>query len=688
MNIKSSSHLDFFQQRLPYVGSGLYDTISVFVIGVGTGLMVVGFKKAIALINHYAFGPLRETLPGGSWNLLLVPLIGGLVVGLLQQYLVRPEKYHGVSSIMVSIALGNGRLPYKHTPIKVLTSALSIGFGASVGPEDPSVQIGANWGSFVARKLRVDESRLPTLVAMGAASGIAAAFNAPIAGVFFSLELLLGHLHAGAIGMVLFGAVLSSVVTQALVGATPAFSIPAYAFSSPLELIFYLGLGLLAGLTAFAYIKAIYLAHDAMHRSLLPRWLRPILIGGLVGLAGMRFPQIFGDSYETISEILRGEQLIIWLLLTLLLLKIVLTALSLAAGFIGGVFAPSLFLGAALGGAYGALIARFFPGLGIQPSAFALVGMAAVLAGTVHAPLTAIMLLFEMTNDYRIILPLMFAVAVSLLTSRWLHPTSVYETSLQRDGLHIHRGQDIDILEALSVEEVMDRSPLTIPWDTPLAQIHLLFDRAHAHGLPVVDSDGRLYGVVTLSDLENAVHDSPENLKRPVRDFCSRKLIVAHPDESVHQALKRMGMYDIGRMPVVLRDDPTRIVGWLSRMDIIQAYQMALSRYKLTRHRANQIKLGLISGVSVFEFVVASHSPLAHKKLKDINLPEYSLVASIERQGNIIIPHGNARLLPGDLVAVISHDNDRETLEQLFHGPKEAAVPEPRQTTPNRTAQS
>ncbi len=673
MKIRSSSRWDFFQQHLPYVGSGLYDTISVFVIGVGTGLMVIGFKQSIAFINRYAFGPLREALPGGNWSILFVPLIGGLIVGLLQQFWVRPEKYHGVASIMVSIALANGRLPYKRAPVKVLTSALSIGFGASVGPEDPSVQIGANWGAFVARKLRVDESRLPTLVAMGAASGIAAAFNAPIAGVFFSLELLLGHLHAGAIGMVLFGSVLSSVVTQALVGATPAFPIPAYAFGSPLELVFYLGLGLLAGLTAFAYIKAIYLAHDHLHHSRLPRWLRPVLIGALVGLAGVSFPQVFGDSYETISEILRGEQLVIWLLLTLLLLKIVLTALSLSAGFIGGVFAPSLFLGAALGGAYGVFIARLFPGLHIQPSAFALVGMAAVLAGTVHAPLTAIMLLFEMTNDYRIILPLMFAVAVSLFTSRWLHPASVYETGLRRDGLHIHRGQDIDILEALSVEEVMDRSPLTVPWDTPLGQIHLLFDKAHSHGLPVVDDQGRLFGVITLSDLENAVHDSPDNLKRPVRDFCSRKLVVAHPDESVHQALKRMGMYDIGRMPVVQREDPTRIVGWLSRMDIIQAYQMALSRYKLTRHRANQIKLGLISGVSVFEFVVDKHSPLAHKKLKEIELPQYSLIASIERQGNIIIPHGNARLLPGDLVAVISHDNDREALERLFRG-KQAVV--------------
>ncbi len=669
-----ASRFVFLQQHLPYIGNGLYDTISVFIIGVGAGLMVVGFKKLIGLITHLSFGPLYEALPGGNWRVLFIPLLGGVFVGILQQFFIKPEKYHGVSGIMVAIALANGRLPYKQAPTKVFASALSIGFGASVGPEDPSVQIGANWGAFIARKLGVDESRLPTLVAMGAASGIAAAFNAPIAGVFFSLELLLGHLQAGAIGMVLFGAVLSSVVTQALVGATPAFIIPPYAFNSPLELAFYLGLGLLAGTTAFAYVKAIYLAHDKMHQSRLPRWLRPILAGALVGIAGIRFPQLFGDSYETISEILRGEQLVIWLLLALLLLKILLTALSLSAGFIGGVFAPSLFLGAALGGAYGAFIAQAFPGMHIQPSAFALVGMAAVLAGTVHAPLTAIMLLFEMTNDYRIILPLMFAVAISLFVSRWLHPTSVYETSLQRDGLRIHRGQDIDILEALSVEEVMDRNPPTVPWDMPLGQIHLLFDRAHTHGLPVVDDQGALYGIITLSDLENAINDSAENLKRPVRAFCSRKLIVTYPEESVHQALKRMGMYDIGRMPVVERENPSHIVGWISRMDIVHAYQMALSRYKLTRHRANQIKLGLISGVSVFEFVLHENSPLAHKKLKEIQLPQYSLIASIERQGNIIIPHGNERLLPGDKVAVISHDNDRQPLERLFRGEEEAVV--------------
>lgn len=661
----------YFENNFPFIGNGIYDTISVFLVGVLTGLLVIVFKKAIALTSRFAFGKLLPALSNAlfreaHWPIFLIPLIGGLLVGLLHHFFIKPEKYHGVSSIMASIALANGRLPYKRTPIKILASVLSIGFGASVGPEDPSVQIGANLGSFVAQKLRIDETRTQTLVAMGAASGIAAAFNAPIAGVFFSLELLLGHLNASAIGMVLFGAVLSSVVSQALVGTSPAFPIPAYAFHNPIELIFYLGLGLLAGITAYLYIRGIYAAHDLFHHSSMPRWLRPALIGGLIGVVGIWYPQVFGDSYETIAGILAGKELVISLLLILLCLKIVLTALSLSAGFIGGVFAPSLFLGAALGGAYGAALAHWFPGLQIQPSAFALVGMAAVLAGTVHAPLTAILLLFEMTNDYRIILPLMFAVAVSLFTSKRLHPTSVYETSLARDGLHIRHGQDIDILESLTVGEVMDPKPMTINWNVPMKHVHAFFDKAHSHGLPVVDDNGNLFGVITLTDLENALTDGQENLKKPVRLFCSRKLVTVTPEETVHTALRRMGMYDIGRVPVVNRDNPQQLVGWLSRMDIIQAYQKALARYKLTRHRANQIKLGLITGVSVFEYTVHPNSPLAGKKLKDIQLPLYSLIASIDRDDKIIIPHGDATLQPGDKVAVISHDNDSEALKALF----------------------
>ncbi len=666
--MKQNRFSALWQNNFPFWGNGLYDTLNVLIVGLGTGFLVILFKKLIHFISEGAFGSIKEIFAAHTYAIVLVPILGGAIVGLLQHFLIEPERHHGVAAIMESLALADGRLNYKKAPIKVLTSALSIGFGASVGPEDPSVQIGANLGAWAAKKFRVTNGNGKMLVAMGAASGIAAAFNAPIAGVFFSLEILLGQISASSVGLILFGAVLSSIVTQAMVGTSPAFPIPTYTINSPVEFVLYLGLGLLAGLIAFIYIKGIYLAHDVMHHSRIPRWLRPILIGALLGLVGIKFPQIFGDSYETIGQILNGQDLILWLLIVLLFLKILMTTLSLGAGFIGGVFAPSLFLGAALGGAYGVAMRMLFPALYIQPSAFALVGMAAVLAGTVHAPMTAIMLLFEMTNDYRIILPLMFAVAVSLFTSRRLHRTSVYETSLVRSGLNIHRGRDIDILESLTVAEAMQPIPATIHEDTLMRDIHALLDKAHSHGLPVVDDEGLLVGVISISDLESALEDSPKNMARPVKDFCTQKVIVAYPEQSIHDVLKTMGYYNIGRMPVVEHNNPRKLLGWISRTALIQAYNKALTRYKLTRHRANQIKLGMISGVSVFEFEVGQKSPLAGHKLKEIELPSYSLIASIERNGQIIIPHGNAVLHVGDKVAVISHDNDSQTLTALFEG--------------------
>jgi CIC family chloride channel protein len=684
-------------------------------IGLGASLAVLAFKEIIKFVHELLFGKLGSLISNwGAWTVMLMPVIGGLIVGLMRQFLVPVERHHGVAGIMESVALAGGRLRYGRVPLKSIAAAVSIGSGASVGPEDPSVQIGANLGSFIGQKLRLSADRTRLLVAMGAASGIAAAFNAPIAGVFFAIELILGELTTSAFGMVVFSAVISAVTTRAILGPTPAFPIPAYDFHAPVELIFYLILGLLAAVVSVAYIQAIYRAHDWFHHSKLPLWARPALIGALVGAVGIVFPEIFGDSYEAITEILFGRMIVAHILLILLVLKIILTSLSLGSGFMGGVFAPSLFLGAALGGAFGRLADSLFPTLIIQPSAFALVGMAAVRGGggggggpapprggggggargrgggrggaaprgrggggrggggggggpgPPPPPPTAIMLLFEMTNDYRILLPLMFAVVVSVFLSRSIHAPSVYELSLLRKGIRLQRGQDIDVLETLRVREAMRAAPEQVQANMPLRMVSALLEKTRHHGLPVVNDDGSLCGIISLTDIDRAVEQNEKNLDRPAAEFCSRRLVVAYPDETVREALQRMSGRDIGRMPVVEPEDQTRLAGWLNRADIIRAYELALSRRSADRHRVGQVQLGAISGAEVMELIVAPGSPVDGVMLKDIHLPHNSLVASLQRGRRLMIPHGGTRLHAGDRLALVAEAEDREALRQMI----------------------
>ena len=377
------------------------------IVGLTGGAVVWLFKKFIDLIHQFFFGDFATSLTSfGDWAVVFLPLLGGLIVGLMVYFFIGEERHHGVAGIMEAVALAGGRLRYKRLPIKALAAALSIGSGASVGPEDPSVQIGSNLGSMLGQWLHLSEERVRTLTAAGAASGIAAAFNAPIAGIFFTLEIILGEISGGSFGIIVISAVMSAVFTQAVSGPEPAFHVPAYAFNSVWELPLYMGLGLLAGPIAALYTRLLYFAQDVFHHLVkLPRWVKPALAGMFVGLTGIFFPQIFGVGYETIEKILVGESLGISFLVALMIAKLFLTPVSIGGGFFGGVFAPSLFIGATLGGAYGQFLNRLFPGLQIAPPAFAMVAMAAVLAGAIHAPLTAILLLFEMTNDYRIILP-------------------------------------------------------------------------------------------------------------------------------------------------------------------------------------------------------------------------------------------------------------------------------------------
>jgi chloride channel protein, CIC family len=634
------------------------------IVGVTTGAGVWIFKQLIEIAHHLFFDILGGALsPLGDWTVLLVPTIGGLVVGVLMYLFVGEERHHGVAGIMEAVALAGGRLRYKRIPIKTVAASISIGAGASVGPEDPSVQIGANLGSFFGQVLRQSDDRTRTLVAAGAAGAIAAAFNAPIAGIFFALELIIGELSGGLFGSVALAAVISAVFTQALSGAEPAFHVPAYTFNSALELPLYLMLGVLAGIVSALYIRAIYQAHDVFHELKAPRWVKPAIAGVVVGVVGIFLPQIFGVGYSTIEQILNGETFSLGLLIALLIAKLILTPISIGGGFPGGVFAPSLFLGATLGAAFGSIVQLVTPGYPIVPAAFALVGMAAVLAGAVHAPLTAIILLFEMTNDYRIILPLMFAVVVSLLISQRLQHDSVYAHGLARKGIRLQRGRDVEVLDTLTVSEVMQTDSDTLLESDPISVASEAFARTRHHGLPVVNGAGELVGILTVQDIERA--QSEGQTLQAIGDVCSRELLTAFPDETIGAALRRMSTRDVGRLPVVARDNRRKLLGVLRRTDLVRAYDIALTRRTEQRHSAQQVRLGTFTGAQVIELTIAPQAACANQRVGAIQWPRECVLASVRRGRQVLIPHGDTLLRAGDVLAIVAEDSARVELQRL-----------------------
>jgi CIC family chloride channel protein len=636
-------------------------------VGLTTGVGVWIFKRAIDLFTRIAFSGFGGWLSGIShWLLFIIPVLGGLIVGLINHFLIHEEHHSGVSGIMESVALAGGRLRYQHAPWMILGSAVSIGAGASVGPEDPSVQIGANLGSFFGQRLHFSDERMRALVAAGAASGISAAFNAPISGVFFALEIILGEISGSAFGVVMLAAVASSVFTQIVAGTSPAFQIPPYTYNIDWQLPLYLILGLFAGPVASAYIQLLYFARD-VYSSLkkIPFWVKPAIAGLILGIVGLFLPQILGVGYNTIGNILNGSISDIALLIVLMIAKTILTPNSIAGGFLGGVFAPSLFIGAALGGAFGQISSLIFPGMAINPATFAMVGMAAVLAGSVHAPLTAIILLFEMTNDYHIILPAMFAVIASLVISQRIVHDSIYTKSLTLKGIRLERGRDVEILETVTVGEVMESSPCILHDTDTLAEASDYFLESHHHGAPVLNEKEELVGIFTLQDLDATQAVNWPN--RTVGELCTRDILVAYPDETIGSALRRMGARDVGRMPVVPRDNPHQLLGLLRRSDMIRAYDAALTRQAARRHRVNQTRLDAITPerVKIVEVYVESGSAIEGKQVKAIDWPDGSIVASIFRGRRVIIPNGETELEGGDTLTIVTENISSDEIMSL-----------------------
>lgn len=639
---------------------------TALIVGLGAGLGAVVFRWLIGWFNMLFFVTAQSALSFmGRYYVIIIPAIGGLLVGTMIYFFAREAKGHGVPEVMEAVAMRGGRIRPIVAVIKSLASSVCIGSGGSVGREGPIVQIGSTLGSTLGQILHVSDDRIRNLVACGAAGGIAATFNAPIAGVLFALEVILGEFSVGYFSTVVISSVTASVVGRIFLGNEPAFPIPSYSMASPWELLLYAALGIVAAFVAVAFTHTLYKFEDIFDAWRFPEYLKP-MVGGLgMGIIGLYFPDLFGVGYEAIERALLGE-IMVGTVLLLLVLKIVATSLTIGSGGSGGVFAPSLFIGSMLGAAYGVVVHHWLPTLTAAPGAYALVGMAAVFAGAARAPITSIIILFEMTDDYRIILPLMFATVISTLLSEHLSRESIYTLKLARRGIHLERGHDIDVMQGITVGEAMTPEPEMVSASTPLRELSDRFATSHYHGYPVLDEEGKLYGVVTLQDLERITRGGKRPPGAKVGQICTRNPLVAYPDEPLWTALKRIGTRDIGRLPVVSREDPTRLVGLIRGNDIIRAYNKAIARRVELQHRAERLRLGKVTGTEFIEADVHPASPLAGQQIKELNLPSDCVLISIQRGRRLVIPHGDTVLQPGDRVTALVDTHCLEPFQSRF----------------------
>jgi len=633
-------------------------------LGILVGLGASALVWAIAAVARGVFE--TDQLFGfGRWMVVLSIPAGLLVSWGLNRRFGPGVSSGGVTETMVAVNLEGGYLPTRLIPTKILATAATLGTGGSGGREGPIVAIGGAIGSSFSRYTRFGLDQIKSFVAAGAGAGIGASFNAPIAGMMFALEVILSSFAIRHISSVVVTSVAAAVTTQALVGEERFLTSPAHELEDPRELVLYAALALLAVLFGVLFLRILDVTSSSPLAGRVPGWVLPIAMGVGVGLIGVVYPETLGTGQRFLSELLALDDPrdFAWLTLFIIgVLKAVTSALTRKGGGSVGTFMPSLVIGGAVGAGFAILVDPLWGFSDIDPGAFALVGMAASLAATARAPLTAVILVFELTGDYGLVLPLMFAAALATFIGDRLHPDSAYTMSLSRKGIRLPRVEDIDLLDTVQVDDVMSPVDDVATPDMTLAELQETLDRSHHHGLPVV-ADGRLAGIVSFTDLEDAV--GPRDVMR-VADIMTATPITVTPNLPVSAALARMASLGLGRLPVVADDDPGHLLGMFRRESVVKAYHHALGTATGHHLYRDRIRQRTQPGATFFESPIRRGSRLSGALVKDIAWPQGATLVSIRRGSSVLIPHGNTALQPGDVITVFGTGESREQVGFLL----------------------
>ncbi len=587
MKAKSSFRRSATWYRLQVRARGLFNRIPLtesqkvyiltLLIGAFCGLAAVLFHQ---LLDFFQDNIIYRAAELSSWAraplLLLIPALGGLIAGAGLHFLAPEATGSGIPQVKTAFYLDGGRIPARVIPGRLLLSSFNIGTGASLGREGPTVQLCAALASLLGRIFAISRQGLRNLLPVGAAAGLAAAFNTPIAAVTFTLEEILADVSVRPLGSIVIAAVIASVIERSILGEQPLFSVPAYRLNRAMELPFYALLGVVAGIAATAFNEGLLRLRARFRtQSAIPQWATPAMGGLILGALGLSAllltgsSSVFGIGYRTLAMELRGE-LPLKILIVLGIGKLIGSVVSYSSGSTGGIFGPSLYIGGMVGGIVGLLAGDLLGNSVTQPGAFALVGMGAVFAGIVRAPVTSIIIIFEMTNNYSIILPLMVANIISYVLASRLSPQPIYDALLMQDGIHLPHTQP-HALKNITVGKAMTRQVVTVDASLTVAQAfrHVQKLPQYHHAYPVVDRDGKLAGIFTFNDLKRAIAEGKSELQ--LGDLVNRRIVHAHPDHTLDKVIYRLGREDISQLPVVSRRDASRLLGIINMDDVTRA---------------------------------------------------------------------------------------------------------------------
>jgi len=604
--------------------------IIAIIIGILGGFGGIAIRALIKLISDISFeGPngLLQNIINTPWYLIIIiPMIGGLLVGPLIYFFAPEAKGHGVPEVMQAILLKGGFIRARVAIIKAVASAISIGTGGSVGREGPIIQIGSSIGSTVGQFFRVPNKRLKTLVGCGSAAGIAAAFNAPIAGALFAVEIILMDFAVAQFSPIVISSVMATVISRMFEGDFAAFLVPKYELASPYEIIFYFILGAVCGIVSFLFIKGLYFSEDFFDNKFkFPEYLKPVVGGLLLGIVALAYPQIMGVGYESINIALKGDML--WYIaLILIFAKIIATSITLGSGGSGGIFAPSLFMGAMLGYFFGSFIHSYFPDITAPANAYALVAMGGLVAGTTRAPITAIIIVFELTSDYRIILPLMVTCIISMIISSKLSRESIYTLKLLLRNINIKEGTESNIIEGIPVEEVYSKKFDTINATDNFSKVINIIIKSRSPEYPVVDSKGKIVGVISLNDVKGYLYEK-DMLKNVLiaNDIAQTDFNFVTPDDTCADALGKISKLNQEGVPVVNNRRDKKIIGMLWRKEVQDAYLKAIEVREISSNLASSIvmkdeepEVRFLEGYSISE--IAPPNSFIGKSIKQLNI--------------------------------------------------------------------
>lgn len=557
-------------------------------VGILVAYAAIAFRLSIGGVQWLSYGTSAENLIGRMaelpiWQVLLVPTAGGLLVGLFLQFVMPGRRTMGVADVIEAMALRNGRMRFRDGLSAAFVSVVSLGIGASTGREGPMVHLGASIAGGVTRRLGLSPHLARTLLGCGVAASVAASFNAPIAGVFFALEVIIGHYALSAFAPVVIASVAGTVICRAHLGSQPAFLLPQFGVHSLWEFPAFMVLGAVCAGIAIVFMWSIFYAERVTDSLPVPNWLKPAAGGLAVGAIAVEFPQVLGVGYEATDAAL-NELFPLWLLLMLIPLKTAATAISLGCRFGGGVFSPSLCIGAMTGGAFGIIAASVFPHLAASHGAYAIVGMSALAAATLGAPISTILIVFELTGDYQITVAVMLATSIATMIVQQAQGRSFFHWQLENRGLNLRGGRARHLLQTLTVRDVLAEDFDKIPEHTSIPDIKTMFSRQPHSTVVVVDNEDELVGTISFSDLKHVAFDNNLDNLINARDMARNQALAPAPEDTLEGVLAVMDVSGEEHLAVVAATDDRSVLGVVHHRDILRAYNRALLQAQAEEH--------------------------------------------------------------------------------------------------------